>query len=187
MNIINQKEFIGFFFNNWTSLIRVLLVGILIYLSLVLILRVFGKRALAKMNAFDFVVTIALGSILSTTIVNKNVTLLDGALAMITLLFLQFVLSKAAWFSPFINWLIRDKAVVLFYQGQFDYNAMKDQRVLETEIYQAIRSNGFSSTNDILAVVLETTGDISVLAKSEEYPNNSSLKNLSLEAFKKEE
>lgn len=180
---LNKENIINFLFSDWTTVFRILLVGSLIYLSLVFILRIFGKRALAKMNAYDFVVTIALGSVLSTTIVNKDITLIDGALAMILLLVLQFVLAKLAWHSTFIDGLIKDEPVILFYQGEFDYTAMKDQRVIEQEIYQAIRTNGFSSTNAVLAVVLETTGDISVLPNSEDYPMNSTLKNLSLGSF----
>lgn len=180
---IGKEKIISFLFSNWTNMFGILLAGTLIYISLVLILRVFGKRALAKMNAFDFVVTIALGSILSTTVVNKNIKFLDGALAMVLLLSLQFILSKSAWFVSFINKLIKDEPVIIFYQGEFDHETMENQNVLEEEIYQAIRLKGFSSTNDILAVVLETTGDISVLPKTEDYPDNNTLKNLSLESF----
>ena len=180
---ISQKEIINFLFSDWTTVFRLLLVGILFYLSLVFILRIFGKRALAKMNAFDFVVTIALGSILSTTVVNKSITLIDGGVAIILLLSLQFILSKLAWHSSLIDRLIKDEPVILFYQGEFDYSVMKKQRVIEEEIYQAIRGKGFSSTNDVLAVILETTGDISVLPNSDEYPENSTFENLSLDSF----
>lgn len=55
--------------------------------------------------------------------------------------------------------------------------------MIKEEVYQAIRTQGFSSTDDVLAVVLETTGDISVLPNSENYPENSTLKNLSLGTF----
>lgn len=179
----DQEEISNFLFSDWTTVFRILLVGTLIYLSLVFILRIFGKRALAKMNAYDFVVTIALGSILSTTVVSKDITLIDGALAMFLLLTLQFILAKIAWLSPFFERLIKDEPIILFYQGEFDYTAMEDQRVIKEEVYQAIRTQGFSSTDDVLAVVLETTGDISVLPNSENYPENSTLKNLSLGTF----
>lgn len=185
MGNINQKEIISFLFNDWTTVFRVLFSGILIYLALVFILRIFGKRALAKMNAYDFVVTIALGSILSTTIVNKNVTVTDGAIAIFLLLILQFLLAKLVWQSGLFNRLIKDEPLILFYQGEFDYTAMKDQRVVEEEIYQAIREKGFSSTNDVLAVILETTGDISVLPNSGEYPENSTFEKLSIDSFVK--
>jgi uncharacterized membrane protein YcaP (DUF421 family) len=76
------------FFNNWESLLRILIIGMLAYASLVILLRVSGKRTLTKMNVFDFVVTVALGSTLANVLLNKNVTLSDGILAFSVLIFL---------------------------------------------------------------------------------------------------
>lgn len=176
----------GFIFSDWLTIFRILLVGTLAYLSLVLILRIFGKRVLAKMNAFDFLVTVALGSILATTVVSKDLTFIDGMIAFILLISLQFTLAKLTMFSQRINYLVKTQPVALFYKGEFDYEMMKKERILEEEIYQAIRSKGVSSLNDVLAVVLETTGDISVLSKHKDYPNNSTLKNVSLTRFSKD-
>ena len=59
------------FFENWYGLERILIVGFLAYVALIICLRISGKRTLAKWNAFDFVVTIALGSILATHLLSK--------------------------------------------------------------------------------------------------------------------
>lgn len=69
------------FFNDEFSLLRVVIVGTLAYLSLVLLLRVSGKRTLSKMNAFDLVVTVAIGSTLATVLLSKDVALADGVVA----------------------------------------------------------------------------------------------------------
>jgi uncharacterized membrane protein YcaP (DUF421 family) len=66
------------FFYSWESIIRTGVTTILAYFCLILLLRISGKRTLSKMNAFDFVVTIALGSILATVLLNKSVALADG-------------------------------------------------------------------------------------------------------------
>lgn len=173
----------SFLFSDWITLFKILLIGTSIYLLLILTLRIFGKRVLAKMNAFDFVVTIALGSILATTIMNKDLSLIDGTVAFLLLIVLQFIITKLTMYSPLINYIVKSRPVVLFYQGEFDYSIMKKERVLEEEIYQAVRSHRFSSLNDVLAIVLETTGDISVLEKSDVYPQNTTLKDLSLSSF----
>lgn len=176
----------SFIFSDWITIIRILLIGTLAYLSLVLILRLFGKRVLAKMNAFDFLVTVALGSILATTVVSKDLTLIDGMIGFTLLIILQFTLAKLTMYSKRINYLVKTEPVVLFYKGQFDYNLMEKERILEEEIYQAIRSKGVSSLNDVLAVVLETTGDISILSKSNYCPEQTTLKNVSLQNFSKQ-
>lgn len=66
------------FFDGWTGLLRVLVVGTLAYAALVLLLRVSGKRTLSKMNAFDLVVTVALGSTLATVLLSRDVALAEG-------------------------------------------------------------------------------------------------------------
>lgn len=68
-------------FGGWEPLLRIMIVGVLAYVALVVFLRVSGKRTLSKMNAFDFVVTVALGSTLATVLLSRNIALSDGALA----------------------------------------------------------------------------------------------------------
>lgn len=81
------------FFDGWTGLFRVVIVGTCAYVALLLILRVSGKRTLAKLSAFDFVVTIALGSSLSTLLLSEDVALAEGVTAMGLLVVLQFAVA----------------------------------------------------------------------------------------------
>ncbi len=67
-----------FFFDSWSAMGRTVVVGVLAYLALVLLLRVSGKRTLSKMNAFDLVVTVALGSTLATVLLSTSVALARG-------------------------------------------------------------------------------------------------------------
>ena len=83
----------GVFFDSWGGLVRVALVGVLAYSALVLLLRVSGKRTLSKMNAFDLIVTVALGSTLASIITSKDVALAEGMVAFVVLIGLQFVLT----------------------------------------------------------------------------------------------
>ena len=82
-----------FFFNDWQGLLRTLVVGVLAYITLVLFLRFSGKRTLSKMNAFDLVMTVALGSTLATVLLTESVALAEGALAFALLIGLQFVVT----------------------------------------------------------------------------------------------
>ena len=70
------------FFTHWFDLARVLIVGVSAYAALVFLLRISGKRTLSKMNAFDLVVTVALGSTLATILLSKDVALAEGLLAL---------------------------------------------------------------------------------------------------------
>ncbi len=83
-------------FDSWGGLGRVLFVGVLAYGALVAILRISGKRTLTKLNAFDLVVTVALGSTLATVLLSKDVALVEGVMAMTVLVSLQFAITWLA-------------------------------------------------------------------------------------------
>lgn len=151
------------FFDSWSGIGRVLLVGPLGYLALVLILRTSGKRTLTKLNAFDLVVTVALGSILATVLLSKSVALAEGVLAMALLVFLQFAITWLAVRVSWINGLIKSEPTLLVHDGQFLEQALRSQRVTKDEVLSAIRSSGASDLAGIDAVVLETDGSMSVL------------------------
>ena len=91
----------------------------LAYIALVVLLRVSGKRTLSKMNAFDLVVTVALGSTLATVLLSKNVALLEGVLAFALLIFLQFVITWLSVRAQGIGSLEDVEAVVLETDGTF--------------------------------------------------------------------
>ncbi|KUJ86587.1 MAG: hypothetical protein XD36_2964 [Halomonas sp. 54_146] len=92
-----------YFFNGWGSLLRVIVVGVLAYAALVFFLRISGNRTLSKMNAFDLIVTVALGSTLATVLLSKDVALAEGAVAMALLISLQFIIT---WFSVRTAWYV---------------------------------------------------------------------------------
>lgn len=158
------------FFDNWFELIQILTVGVSAYIVLIFLLLASGKRTLSKWNAFDFIVTIALGSTLATVIMSKDVSFVEGVFALGLLIGLQFIVT---WLAVRVKWvknLIKAEPTMLLDQGQFLPVAMRQQRVSEEEIRAAIRGTGSASIEEIEAVVLETDGSMSVVKKS---PNNS--------------
>ncbi|SFQ47333.1 DUF421 domain-containing protein [Hymenobacter arizonensis] len=159
-----------FFFSNWTSLVRTIVIGTLAYASLILLLRISGKRTLSKMNAFDFVVTVAMGSVLATVLLNKSVPLLDGILAFGLLIGLQFAITWLAVRYKAVSQLVKAEPTLLVYQGQYQHKAMRTERVTEGEILAGLRERGISSLTEAAAVVLETDGTLNVLRQA---PNGS--------------
>ncbi len=155
------------FFNDWFGLERILIVGFLAYVALIFCLRISGKRTLAKWNAFDFIVTIALGSILASQMLSKNTPLAEGVLAFTFLIFLQFLITKISLYSKFVRDSVKSEPSLLLRDGKFIEKALKRQRVTESEVCAAVRAKGFSALEDAAAVVLETDGSFSVLKKSE--------------------
>ncbi|MBA2469298.1 MAG: DUF421 domain-containing protein [Chloroflexia bacterium] len=151
------------FFNSWVGLVRILVVGTLAYAALVLMLRASGKRTLSKMNAFDLVVTVALGSTLATIILSRDVALAEGVLAFGVLIGLQFAVTWSSVRSTAISRLVKSDPILLFYRGAFLHTSMRESRVVEDEITAAVRQQGIGSMDEVEAVVLETDGTFAVV------------------------
>lgn len=155
------------FFSSEHDLLRVIIVGVCAYVALVGLLRITGKRTLSKMNAFDFVVTVALGSILASTILNDGVSVSEGVLAFSLLCGLQFAVTflSVRW-KPFSR-LIKSEPKVLFFESRWISDALRRERVTEDEVMAAAREQGIGDLSKVRAVVLETNGTISVVRASE--------------------
>lgn len=153
------------FFDDWHALVRSLVGGCVAYVGLIIVLRVCGKRTLSKWNAFDFVVTIALGSVLATTILSKDVRLVQGLGALVILVGLQFIVTWLSVRFPAISALVKARPALLLSDGRFQGRAMRESRVTEGEVRAAVRGHGFSSLAEVAAVVLETDGGFSVIRK----------------------
>ena len=162
-------------FNSWSSLSHTLMAGSLGYVIIVFLLRISGKRTLAKWNSFDFVVTIAFGSILAAMLLSKDTSLIQATLGFGILVLCQFIISWIAARSPLVQHLIKAKPALLLYQGQVRHTVLKKERVSEGEVLAAIRSQGIGDMTQVGAVVLETNGSFSVIKKIE---NASALKDV---------
>jgi uncharacterized membrane protein YcaP (DUF421 family) len=154
-------------FDSLTVLFRTLIVGTLSYLLLIGLLRIAGKRTLAKWNAFDFIVTVAFGSLLATMLLSKDTSLTQGIFGFGLLVLLQYILSWLTTHYPDIRGLVKSQPTLLLHQGTFRQSALKDQRVTEGEVRTAIRNRGIAAIEDVEAVVLETDGSFSVLRRFE--------------------
>ena len=151
------------FFHSWMGLVRVPIVGTLAYVALVMFIRISGKRTLTKLNAFDLVVTVALGSTLSSVLLNDSVALAEGLIAMATLIGLQFLVTFASVRSARVEGLVKSEPTLLLRDGRFLDAALKAQRVTRDEVRSALRSQGVSDMETIHAVVMETDGSMSIL------------------------
>ncbi|SEQ86616.1 Uncharacterized membrane protein YcaP, DUF421 family [Lentzea xinjiangensis] len=150
-------------FDSWTGLLRVVIVGICAYTALVLLLRLSGKRTLAKMNAFDLVVTVALGSTLATVLLTSDVALAEGVLALALLVGAQFAVAWTSVRLPLVRRTVKSSPTLLVWRGSLRDDVLRDQRVNRAEVLQAVRAQGLGGLDQVAAVVLETDGTFSVV------------------------
>lgn len=155
------------FFDTWHDLLRMAVVGTLAYAGLILCLRTSGKRTLSRMNAFDFVVTVAFGSTFASAVLSSSVSVAEAFAAFALLCGLQYVVAELSIRSERFQDLIKAQPTLLFYRGTFLEPAMRQERVTKAEVLAAIRGTGIALPANVDAVVLETNGSFSVVSGSD--------------------
>ncbi|SFG59581.1 Protein of unknown function [Halobacillus alkaliphilus] len=164
-------------FNGWSGMLRIVVMALTVYPALIFMLRISGKRTLSKMNMFDMVITVAIGSVVASIILSNKMTIAEGLTALGMLILLQFVVTWLEVRSEGFTSLIKGEPQLLLYQGQYMEKALKKERVKKDEVRQAIRADGLASVEEAEAVVLETDGTFSVI-KHKHQNGQSSLKDV---------
>ena len=125
------------FFSEWASLGRILILGVTTYAGLVALLRILGTRTLSKMNSFDFVVTIALGSTFASALLQRSVALADAMLALGLLVGMQWVTTWLSVRYPAFERIVKSEPIVLFARGEFLHSALRRAHVWDVEVETA--------------------------------------------------
>ena len=150
-------------FDSWSDLLRIAVVGTAAYVTVVVVLRVAGKRALAKLNAFDLVVTVALGSTLATILLSSDISWSEGALALVVLAVLQLAVTWTSSRRPRLRSALTSGPTLVLRDGEPLPAAMREQRLTMDELRQAVRGTGTGSLTEVAAIVLESDGTLSVI------------------------
>ena len=109
------------------------------------------------MNAFDFIVTIALGSCLATVALNKKVVLIEGILVFFLLIFMQYFITWLSVRVKSVKNIITNKPTMLLYKGELFDKELEKQRITIEELHTAAWRKGYTDLNKIDVIVLETT------------------------------
>lgn len=157
-------------FDSFAALGRVALIAMCAYAGLILVLRISGKRSLAKLNAFDFAITVAFGSTLATVLLSKDVALAEGVLAFVMLAVLQYAVAWTSIRSRWFRNLVRSEPRRLVENGRYLEAALRIERVTTSEVDAAIRKSGIGRVEEVAAVVLETDGSFSVIGSGGRAP-----------------
>ncbi len=160
-------------FDDWTSMGQIVIKAVIGFAALVFLLRIAGKRTIAKLNAFDLVLVFTVGSILATTILNTQTTISEGLLALGLLVGLQWLTAWLTTRSAGFRALIKSEPTLLAYEGKLLHANMRRERVAEVELQAALRQHGVHNIAETKAVVLETEGEISLLKAGDGDPSAS--------------
>lgn len=153
------------FFDGVFDLGRSAVSVLLLYVAMITFVRLTGKRSVAQFNNFDWVVIVAMGSLMASATLLNDVTLVETLVAMGLLFALQWGLTRLVFALPLVSKTVKAEPRLLLKDGRFLTDAMRQERVTEAEVRAAIRQAGHASLDDIKWVVLETDAELSVISK----------------------
>jgi uncharacterized membrane protein YcaP (DUF421 family) len=132
------------------------------YLAVLLLARIGGLRSFAEMSAFDFAMTVALGTIIASTAVAPTPSLLEGLIALATIFAVRFVIAYLR-IGPSGSKLIDNEPLLLMDGDEVLEENLREAKMTRDDLIASLRTANVSGFDDVLAVVLETTGKVSVI------------------------
>lgn len=152
-------------------LVETILGSIIAFFLIIIFTRIIGLRSFAKFTTYDFAVTVAIGSIISS-ILTSSTSVTHGFLAIGVLLILTYVFSAIQKRSKLINNMSSNKPLLLMEGSNILYENLKVAQIQESQVIAKLREANVLNFNQVIAVVLESTGDISVLHRSSSKDDN---------------
>ncbi len=152
-----------FIYNSQDTIAKSLISLVVIFSCIILITRLFGLRTFAKMSSIDFASTIAIGSVLASVILNSNQSLVKGGLVLLCIVGFQFLFSYGTRKSKLIQSVFVNTPKLLMKDGEILYDNLKKTNLSKSDLIAKLREANVFSFNEVKAVVLESTGDVSVL------------------------
>ena len=142
----------------------------ILYFTVLLSLRIMGKGELSKMDPFQMVILFMISELASLPIAEPDVSLIHGACAIITLMFLQILLSLLSLKSSRCKKLFNGAPSLLIEQGKWNFSEMKRLRISIDDLSQQLRLKGYPSLADVNYAIMEINGDLSVIPRTAKQP-----------------
>lgn len=154
----------------WSAVGMTVVSAVGIYAAVILYTRLAGLRSFSKMSSFDFAMTVAVGSLIATTVLTKDPPLLQAAAALAALYALQLGVAQLRVWSESVGKLVDNRPILLMENGRILEDAMRAEEITRSDLLAKLREANVLHFGQVRAVVLETTGDISVLHAPEDDP-----------------
>jgi uncharacterized membrane protein YcaP (DUF421 family) len=149
--------------NGSTAMVMVIVSTALVYLAMIVFSKLAGPRSFSQMSSFDIAVTIALGSIIATTIVAKKPPVIQGGLAIATLLALQAGVAVLRRRAKFFEDTVDHAPLLLMAGHQIIWKNMRRAQMTRNDLWAELRQANVVNLDHLRAVVIETTGEVTVL------------------------
>ena len=137
---------------------------VIVYLVLVALLRVFGKRELAQLNPFDLVVLLSLSNTVQNAIIGDDNSITGGVIGAFSLLAINWLVVRVLFRSARLTRLLEGRAAVLVRDGCIDRRALERESLTRDELLQVIHRQGFEDFDQVRTCMLEPNGTFTVEA-----------------------
>lgn len=138
----------------------------ILYILVVLVMRLMGKRQIGELQPYEFVITMMISDLASLPMQDSRLPLLLGIVPILTLLLLKTLLSQLQLKSQFARKIVEGEPSILIYKSKINYKALKSQQINIDELMEEIRLLGYFDLEEIQYAILETNGRISILPNS---------------------
>lgn len=150
----------------WIQAATVVVSTVGAYVGFLVLIKIFGQRALSSMSSFDFAAAIAFGAVIGRTVLGYTPTLLAGLLGMTTLFVLQAIFGLARR-NRRLDRAVSNLPLLLMANGTILHDNLRKAKIVEDELRQKLRLAAIHRYDEVAAVILERTGAISVLRQGE--------------------
>ena len=154
-------------------IIEKLLRPVIVYLVLVVLLRLFGKRELAQLNPFDLVVLLSLSNTVQNAIIGDDNSVTGGIIGAFGLLAINWLVVRTLYNSPRLTRVLEGSSALLVRDGTIDMRALARESLTREELMEAIHKQGFERLEQVARCELEPNGSFYVEAiepsKAEKY------------------
>ena len=165
-------------------MLTIIIRSVIIYLIVLLVFRLMGKRQLGQMQPFELVLTLIIADLATIPMAEVSVPVLHGVVPLLTLVVLHFILTLISRSSHFFSKIISGKPVIIINPKGIDYKAMKKLNLSTDDIFEALRGAGYFNISQVQYAIMETNGKVSVMPKAEYAPvTNGDLKTNADESF----
>lgn len=161
---------IKMFFTYNKNMLTIVFRAVIIYLVVLFLYRLMGKRQLGQMQPFELVLTLIIADLATIPMAEVSVPVLHGIVPLLTLVVLHFILTYLSKLSGKFSAFLSGKPVIVINPDGIDYKAIKNLNISVDDVFEAIRGCGYFSIEQVQYAIMETNGKMSVLPKSEFAP-----------------
>ncbi len=144
--------------------------ALILYTVVVLVMRLMGKRQIGQLQPFEFVVAILIADLAAVPMENAGVPLASGLVPIFALLLAQLALSFITLRSERVRALVCGSPSIVIQNGKIDYQELKKLRLNLNDLLEQLRDKEMGNISDVEFAILETTGHLSVIPKSQKRP-----------------